>query len=38
MNQNKLLQEYAEGTPISTLARRYSMSESALRKILKEYR
>lgn len=38
MNKNKLLQEYAEGTPLSTLAKRYNTTEAALRKLLKEYR
>jgi hypothetical protein len=38
MSKDKLLQEYAEGTPISTLAVRYNMTEAALRKLLKEYR
>ena len=38
MNKDKLLQEYAEGTPLSTLAVRYHISEAALRKLLKEYR
>ena len=38
MNKDKLLQEYAEGTPLSTLAVRYKMTEAALRKLLKEYR
>ena len=34
----KLYQEYAEGTPISTLAKRYNITEAKLRKMLKEYR
>lgn len=38
MNMDKLLQEYAEGTPLSTLAVRYTMTVAALRKLLKEYR
>lgn len=38
MNMNKLMQEYAEGTPLSTLAVRYKTTVAALRKILKEYR
>ena len=38
MNKDKLFQEYAEGTPISTLAVRYKMTEAALRRLLKEYR
>jgi Mor family transcriptional regulator len=35
---NKIYQEYAEGTPLSTLAVRYNMTVAALRKMLKEYR
>ena len=38
MNMDKLYQEYAEGTPLSTLAVRYNMTVPALRKLLKEYR
>ena len=38
MNKEKLFQEYAEGTPLSTLAVRYNMTVPALRKLLKEYR
>jgi hypothetical protein len=38
MNKDKLFQEYAEGTPLSTLAVRYNMTVPALRKLLKEYR
>ena len=38
MNKERLLQEYAEGTPLSTLAVRYNMTVPALRKLLKEYR
>lgn len=34
----KLYQEYAEGVPISTLAVRYNVKESTLRKYLNEYR
>ena len=37
MNE-KLFQEYAEGTPLSTLAKRYNMTVPALRKLFKEYR
>ena len=38
MNNAKLFQEYAEGTPLSTLAKRYNTTEAALRKLFKEYR
>ena len=38
MNIDKLYQEYAEGTPLSTLAKRYNTTVAALRKLLKEYR
>ena len=38
MNKERLFQEYAEGTPLSTLAVRYNMTVPALRKLLKEYR
>ena len=38
MNMDKLYQEYAEGTPLSTLAVRYKTTVAALRKLLKEYR
>ena len=38
MNMDKLYQEYAEGTPLSTLAKRYKTTEAALRKLLNEYR
>jgi hypothetical protein len=35
---DKLYQEYAEGTPLSTLAKRYNTTVPKLRKMLKEYR
>jgi hypothetical protein len=38
MNLDRLRQDYAEGTPLSTLAVRYNMTVPALRKLLKEYR
>jgi hypothetical protein len=38
MNKDTLFREYAEGTPLSTLAVRYNMTVPALRKLLKEYR
>lgn len=38
MDSAKIFQEYAEGTPISTLAKRYNMTERELRKFLNEYR
>lgn len=38
INFDKLYQQYAEGTPLSTLAVRYNMTVAALRKLLKEYR
>jgi hypothetical protein len=38
MNMDNLYREYAEGTPLSTLAVRYNTTVAALRKLLKEYR
>lgn len=35
---DKIYQEYAEGTPLSTLAKRYNMTVAELRKLFKEYR
>ena len=34
----KIYQEYAEGTPISTLAKKHNVTEAELRKKFKEYR
>ena len=36
-NFDKIYQQYAEGTPLSTLAKRYNVAESILRKWFKEY-
>lgn len=38
MDKDKLFKDYAEGTPLSTLAKRYNTTEAALRKLFKEYR